>query len=263
MSLSDLHQTDGTVILPPAHQTAPSATSGALTQGQTADSAATGKGNPDSRAGGNGAGERANGSTAAGKDNAGNHAAGNGAGEGSSGDSKAKSGIAQGSGAATGTGNQSTVEHISLPKNGQFGAVVLGTSIESRYPETAELWSGRLAYTVYLHVGLAKSWIMQYNISRSADAAASGSIAHIEAPWPYNIVRPNLAAGEIDADALMVHGFVNQDGRFETLSVISPPEFAQMKFVLNSLSQWQFRPATQNGKNITVEVLLIIPEQEE
>jgi len=30
--------------------------------------------------------------------------------------------------------------------------------------------------------------------------------------------------------------------------------------VLSSLNQWQFRAATQNGQNVKVEVLLIIPE---
>jgi hypothetical protein len=47
------------------------------------------------------------------------------------------------------------------------------------------------------------------------------------------------------------------------LAVVFPPEFAQAQFVLNSLSQWQFRPATQNGQDIKVEVLLIIPEEQE
>jgi hypothetical protein len=83
---------------------------------------------------------------------------------------------------------------------------------------------------------------------------------HIGAPWPYSIVRPNIAPGAIDADALMVHGYVNQAGRFEALAIAFPPAFAQAQFVLDSLSQWQFRPATQNGKNVRVEVLLIIPE---
>jgi hypothetical protein len=58
----------------------------------------------------------------------------------------------------------------------------------------------------------------------------------------------------------MVHGFVNQAGRFESLAVAFPPQFAQAQFVLNSLAQWQFRPATQNGQNVRVEVLLIIPD---
>jgi hypothetical protein len=115
-----------------------------------------------------------------------------------------------------------------------------------------------MSYTVYLSVGLAHSWLLQYTLSR-ADSTPGG-ISHIEAPWPYSIVRPNIAPGAIDADALMVHGFVNQAGRFEALSIAFPPDFAQAAFVLQALSQWEFRPATQNGQSIRVEVLLIIPE---
>jgi len=172
-------------------------------------------------------------------------------------------GSAQKTSAQTGYGivNTPTGAHITRPKEGQFGSVVIGSSLTEKYPETAELWSGRLSYTVYLPVGLAKSWILQYSLSR-ADSAA-GATTRAEAPWPYNIVRPNIAPGTIDADALMIHGFVNQAGRFEALSIAFPPDFAQAQFVLNALNQWEFRPATQNGQNVKVEVLLIIPDVEE
>ena len=63
--------------------------------------------------------------------------------------------------------------------------------------------------------------------------------------------------------AVLVHGFVNKDGRFEELAVTFPPEFPQAQFVLNSLAQWQFRPAAQNGQPVKVEILLIIPDTQE
>ncbi len=154
-----------------------------------------------------------------------------------------------------------SITRIAVPRDGQFGAVVVGSSLAEKFPETAQFWSARLAYTVYLHVGLAKSWILQYSLPRGDEAAQAGVIARLEAPWPYNIVRPNVPPGVIDADALMVHGFVNQAGRFEALAIAFPPQFEQTRFVLDSLAQWQFRPATQNGQNVKVEVLLIIPEE--
>ena len=123
------------------------------------------------------------------------------------------------------------------------------------------VWNGRVAYTVYLHVGLTRSWVLQYSLSLSADASAGGAIARLEAPWPYNIVRPNLEPGAIDADALMVHGFVNQEGRFETLSIVFPQSFSQAQFVFAALEKWQFRPAMRDGQPAKVEILLIIPEQ--
>ena len=103
---------------------------------------------------------------------------------------------------------------IALPKDGRFSAVVVGNALENQYPEIAGAWNGRIAYTAYLHVGLAKSWLLQYSLPRDADASAGGTVARLDAPWPFNIVRPNLAPGSIDADALMIHGFIDESGRF-------------------------------------------------
>jgi hypothetical protein len=64
-----------------------------------------------------------------------------------------------------------------------------------------------------------------------------------------------------NSDAILVHGFVNQAGRFEALALAFPPDFQQAQFVLDALNQWQFRPAEQNGQTEKVEVLLIIPEE--
>jgi len=252
MSLSDLRMTEGSITLPPVNETASSTSPGALAQGQAEDSSQAGSGNPASKAGGMGAGL---GSGDKGDQPEPGRAAGS--------RTKAKTGPASGADAASGSGNQPSANHITLPRDGQFGAVVVGASLEEKYPEMAGLWSGRMAYTVYLHVGLARSWILQYSLPRTADAAVAGNVTRLVAPWPYNIVRPNLAPGTINADALMVHGFVNQAGRFETLAIAFPPEFAQAQFVLDALEQWQFRPAAQNGQITRVEVLLIIPEETE
>ena len=118
-----------------------------------------------------------------------------------------------------------------------------------------------MAYTVYLHVGLEKSWILQYSLPRTADATSAGTVVHLDAPWPYSIVRPNFMPGSLDTDALMVHGYVNNAGHFETLSIVFPERFPEAQFVLESLQRWQFRPASENGQLAKVEVLLIIPEQ--
>jgi hypothetical protein len=158
-------------------------------------------------------------------------------------------------------GAQPSTTALSVPKDGHFNAIIVGNSIQDRYPETSGVWNGRMAYTVYLHVGLSRSWVLQYSLPRAADAPQAASTATLEAPWPYNIVRPNLDPGSIDADALMIHGYVNQSGHFETLSIVFPQAFPQAQFVLAALEKWQFRPATQQGQSAKVEVLLIIPEQ--
>jgi hypothetical protein len=271
ISLSSSRMANGNVTLPPVNESASSNSHGAMSFGQAKGSTQAGQNNHGQ--GNHGQGNHGEGNRGQGNqtDKAGGMGEGQasrdagdppGSASGAQGDKNTSGQTASGQ-IGFGEGNQSSTTHIMLPKGGQFGAVVVGSSLEEKYPETAELWSGRLSYTVYLHVGLAKSWILQYTLSRADNAAAAGNIARIEAPWPYNIVRPNIAPDAIDADALMVHGFVNQAGRFEALTVAFPPQFTQAQFVLNSLAQWQFRPATQNGQNVKVEVLLIIPEETE
>jgi hypothetical protein len=244
VSLSDL-RAQGAVVLPPANQSASASSSGLIAAGRPEDLA-----KPDANGAGQGSAiiDR-------GKTNAANTA--------TSGPSTAGDPTNAAPGANSGAGSFATVARFALPKDGQFGVVVVGSSLEDMYPQAAELWGGRLAYTVYLHVGLRKSWILQYALPADAEVRAGGNAAHISAPWPYTIVRPNLASGQINADALMIHGFVNTAGRFVSLAVAFPAQFPQAEFVLNSLRQWEFRPATQAGRPATVEILLIIPDQED
>jgi len=250
MSLSDLQMKSGDVTLPPINESASSNSPGALTAGQAQDSTQAGQGNPAGKQGETVAGQGTTNATEM-KDS----------GTAAPGDETPASGQPGAPQTDSGRGNQLSAAHISLPHDGQFGAVVVGSSMEEKYPEAAPVWSGRMAYTVFLHVGLSKSWILQYSLSRADNAAAAGNITHIEAPWPYNIIRPNIPPGAIDADALMVHGYISPAGRFEALTILFPPQFEQTQFVLDALAQWQFRPATQNGQNVMVEMLLIIPDE--
>ena len=166
-----------------------------------------------------------------------------------------------GAGANSDATRQDGTYHITLPMDGQFSVVVVGTSLADEYPEALEIWNDRVAYTAYLHVGLSKNWILQYSLVRSAETAAAGTVARLEAPWPYDIVRPTLVSRDLNADALMVHGILSQTGRLESLAIAFPAQYRRASFVLHALQQWQFRPARQNGKATAVEVVLIIPDE--
>lgn len=276
ISLSDTRVAQGAVVIPLVNQSSSKDAPGTTVPGQLKDPSPAGIGSSTSKSSGTsagkGTGDRSGnqpdasstaGSNAAGgsKDGAGKSTASGPATTQTASAARAQSGasagLAQGAASGSGAGINPSAVHISLPKDGQFGVVVVGSSIAESYPETAELWSGRMASTVYLRVGLAKSWILQYALPRLADAAATGG--RLEAPWPYEIVRPNLDLADMDVDALILHGFVNKDGRFEKLEVAFPAQFVQTGMVLNVLNQWQFRPAKQNGQMTAVEVLLIIP----
>jgi hypothetical protein len=223
LSLSDLRAANQTVALPPVNETNAANTEGLVGSGP-AQKSPSDLNNPNAKMAG---------------------VAGSGA----------NSGGDQNSGA--------TATLITVPKEGRFGAVIVGDVLQDQYPEIANIWSGRLAYSAFLHVGLAKSWILQYSLPRASDPSGGGTVARLDAPWPYSIVRPNLEPGTVEADAVMIHGFVNKAGHFETLSVVFPEGFQRAQFVLAALQQWQFRPAAQDGQPARVEVLLIIPEQYE
>ncbi len=253
VSLSNLAMMKGTALLPPVNQSGSRVSPGLLVAGPSEDSAAGGKGGKTGAGSGSGSG------TNSGKN--GGLEAGSGSLSEENGQAGHLNGV-QGSQNGSVAGAMLSVNRIQLPEGGQFGAVVVGDSLGGEFPEAGVVWKGRVAYTVYLHVGLERSWILQYALPRAADAHAAGQVAHLEAPWPYNIVRPNLPPGSINSDALLVHGYVNQAGHFESLTIAFPPDFPQAEFVLKSLQQWQFRPAKENGQFAKVEVLLIIPADE-
>lgn len=159
--------------------------------------------------------------------------------------------------ADSGMGNRITFTHLTKSATGHFGAVLMGDSPEQDFPETADLWAGRNAYTVYVDVGVHTSWILQFSLPKSATPAQLQQ--KLAAPYPYIILRPNYAPSELNADDLLVHGFISAEGKLKNLSVEFPPGFSLAKLVLKALDQWQFRPATLNGTPTEVEVLLIIP----
>jgi hypothetical protein len=252
MSLSDLRMAEGTVVLPPVNESANTNTQGALAPGPAIEPSAQGSGN---QPGSGGAGQ--------GSPSAAGQASTRPAQSVATAQPSGPDASAQGAETSDAQNDRPTATHITMPKDGQFGSVIVGDSLQDEFPEMAEVWGGRLAYTVYLHVGLARSWILQYSLPRTDDVEMTGNVAHLEAPWPYNIVRPNLVSASTDVNTIMVHGFVNQSGRFETLNIVFPPQYPQSQFVIASLQQWQFRPAMQNGQIARVEVLLIIPQQME
>jgi hypothetical protein len=253
LSLSDLRLDQGTIALPAANETSVAGPSETIAPAHQVNSSQEGNGNTASKQNGNGAGEVPG------------DQPGKGVADSVGGQAGAKGGpdTEASRGADVGLGAEPLVTRIVMPKDGQFGAVVVGSSMAEEYPEAIGLWGSRLAYTVYLHVGLSKSWILQYCLPPGAEAVNNGSVTRLAAPWPYVMERPELATMDLNADAIMVHGFINASGRFEKLAIVFPAGFAQTKFVLSALEQWQFRAAVQNGLITTVEVLLIIPAEGE
>jgi hypothetical protein len=247
LSLSDLKMI-GSAALPPVNESPASTAKGALAPGKAQNpSDQGGKGSLAAKPGLGGSGQ-----SAAGAANQSAPGSGSGKPETSSSLSDADTG-SDGNGRATTTA-------VAMPKGGQFGSVIVNDDLEQQFPELEGAWTGRIAYTAYLHVGLPKPWIMQFSLPRNTPPAAPGTNSRLEAPWPFEIVRPNLPPGSVDADSVMIRGYVDEDGRFQNLSVVFPQPFSNAQFVIAALQKWQFRPAQHNGLAAKVEVLLIIPE---
>ena len=252
ISASNIQLQEGTATLPMINEVAPAPFSGSLTAGQPKNLSQTGQGKTDGKENGAGAGQTAGNQT-------GNAAAGSGSASAGQGGANGLGGV---DASVTTGANQPTVVHITLPKDGKFGVVVVGSSLAEDYPETIHLWTGRMAYTVYLRVGVGKNWILQYSLPRAQEVASTGSTSRPDAPWPYDITRPSIDP-DANTDAIMIHGFVNTAGRFEQLAVVFPTALAEAKFLLHALQQWQFRPSMQSGQATVVEVLIIIPAETE
>jgi hypothetical protein len=174
---------------------------------------------------------------------------------GGSGPSALASGELGGNAALPGT------RELTLPKDGKFAVVVMGSAAAALYPESSGTLSGKMVYTVYLRVGQRKNWILQYCLPKAAVSASrvEGTRTPVEAPWPYDIVRPDHAS---DSDYVLVHGLVTMAGRFDQLAMVFPQDLEGKELLLQSLSRWTFRPAKRDGEPTAVEVLLIIPREE-
>lgn len=154
------------------------------------------------------------------------------------------------------------VIRIDRPQGGKPSSIVLGVSSREAYPESAGVLACRIAYTVYVQVGLPKSWILQFCLPDANDriGAARGTVAALDAPWPFRIMRPPITG--LNGDYTLVHGVVNTSGRFERLALVTPDEVAKNELV-PALQQWEFRSASRDGQPTAVEILLIIPHRQE
>ena len=153
------------------------------------------------------------------------------------------------------------LRRIELPKNGKFGAVVSGSSAAGSYPESAGALSGKVIYTVYIKVGLRKSWILQYCLPKGDEKSARSGVG-IDAPWPFLMMRPDQGSASAP-DYMILHGTITAAGRFDQLAVIFPADYAEKELLVSSLKLWEFRPAARDGVPVPVEALLIIPHQPE
>ena len=253
------------ILIPPANQVAPAENGGsslAPAGGETPERPAQGQSSAGGSVSGTQQGSQGGGQAAA----SGLKAA---SGQGPSAGQASSLGQAQPAG-EPGVGKDqilASLKRISLPKDGKFGAVVMGSSATGPYTEAQGALSGKILYTVYLRVGLKKNWIMQYGLPRSLEPGAPnaaitrGGTVNLDAPWPFMLVTPHYSS-LLDQEYIILRGILSAAGKLEQLKLITPANYGGRDLLVSTLEIWQFRPARKDGADTAVEVLLIIPRQE-
>jgi len=154
---------------------------------------------------------------------------------------------------------------ITRPSTGNFDAMVVQTTPITQYPEGRGMLTGRPIYSVYFSVGTAADWTFYFCIPGEKPATSNSSIVQlgppatpVKAPFPTRLVRPDIALPSWEKYVL-VHGYVNEQGRFEGLRVVRSIQPGTDQALLASLNGWEFRAATRDGVAVMVEFLLSIP----
>jgi hypothetical protein len=155
---------------------------------------------------------------------------------------------------------------ISRPPTGTFDAVLVQSSPLEQFPDGKNLLSGRPIYTVFVTMGTAKDWTLFFCLpgDNPRGNAAESRVVEIKkdtpigAPYPYQMARPQITLPAY-AKYVLVHGLVDETGKFRELRVIPPVAQQTGSSLIASLNQWVFRPATRDGVPVAVEFLLSVP----
>lgn len=168
---------------------------------------------------------------------------------------------------ASGASLLAAATRLEHPVGGVFDVVVQSSDADG-FPESAGVLTGKPVYSVYVNAGGPKEWIMQYCIpgGEAPDVEVSGGVVRLGgssplvAPYPRVTYRPPLKRRP-GASYVMIHGFLETRGRFDGLRGLGLSGAEDGPLIIPILEQWEFRPATRDGRPVRVEILLAIPAE--
>jgi hypothetical protein len=144
---------------------------------------------------------------------------------------------------------------IDFPRDGVFGMSLQGESLIRQHPEVESQSTAKLVSSVYLKVGLKKSWVLEFSPNEP-----NGNTEPIAPPWLYEIYRPDELQKGPEEGAVLVAGVINTNGLFENLQLLLPKDWPRKDPLLRALNHWKFRPASRKGEAIAIKILLVIPQ---
>jgi hypothetical protein len=159
---------------------------------------------------------------------------------------------------------QNGVIRVTHPSNGNFDVVILQSVARDGLPAVGATLSGNPVYTVYLSVGDAREWMLEYCIPASANSRTSSFMVNIDdpgvisAPYPLSTAIPKSILESPHPQNIVLRGLLSAAGALREVKALNMDN-ALVRDVLSLLTQWQFRPALRNKVPVEVEILLIIP----
>ena len=173
------------------------------------------------------------------------------------------SGVVEASGASAAPAAPPPIRKTN-PGNGKFDVVILQSSPNENFTGGAAVLAGRPVYSVYIHVGTSRAWVLQFCLVAMVKQPAEettvvmlGKAERVEGPYPLSTVVPTVEAAR-SARHTLLHGYVGANGRFRDLRPVSETDLRAQQ-MLPYLQEWEFRPATRDEQPVDVEVLLAIP----
>lgn len=163
-------------------------------------------------------------------------------------------------------GNSDGTVTLTYPPNGQFDIVIVQSDPSEEMGDLSGLLSGKPIRTVFLQVGAAKEWILEYclpeknetGVQQDGMVVSLGSPPPLKAPYLLEAQLPSNSAWRSKTHQVF-HGVISRSGRWETLRAVTAGDGPAR--LVEYLSRWIFRPAASGNETKPVEVLLIIPPE--
>jgi len=148
-------------------------------------------------------------------------------------------------------------------KPGVFDVVVVQSTAAETQFRSFGILKGKPVYTVYLQLGMPKTWVLQYCLPSTSSANAQPGVVNLDNPQPVTPPYPIttvLTDVELQPKAgyTLIHGFLTAAGKFRNMILLGKPD-QQLARLLQLLEEWEFRPAMKGDTAAEVEVLLAIP----
>ncbi|MBN9662714.1 MAG: hypothetical protein J0H49_31235 [Acidobacteria bacterium] len=161
-------------------------------------------------------------------------------------------------------GNSDGTVTLTYPHDGQFDIVIVQSDPSEELGDLSGLLSGKPIRTVFIQVGAAKEWILEYclpeknqtGVQQQGMVVSLGSPPPLKAPYLLEAQLPPNSAWRAKTHQVF-HGVINRTGRWEALRAVTTGDGPAR--LVEYLSRWIFRPAASGNETKPVEVLLIIP----